>query len=60
MTNIDELLTLIQKHCTGEQVAGVLRLSKEHKDVRISAESKEQLINRNLREAILAKAVPIE
>lgn len=56
----DDLLDLIHKYCTAEQITALLRLGKGHKDVRITAESKEQLVNRNLREALDARAIPLD
>ncbi len=56
----EDLLKLIQQHCTGEQITALLRLSKGNEGVRVTAENKDQLVQRNLREALDAHAVNIE
>jgi len=56
----DELLKLIHEHCTTEQITALLREGKGNEGVRISAENKEFLVQRNLRDALEAKAINIE
>lgn len=57
---IDETLALVYDHATAEQVQALLRTRKGHESVRITAEDKDQLIYRNLRDAIDSRAIDIE
>jgi hypothetical protein len=54
------LLRLVDTLCTADQVKELLRLAKERspKDVRITAENKTDLIERNLRAAIESGGIP--
>jgi hypothetical protein len=56
---LDDALTLAEALCTSDQIKELLRTRKGDKNVRLSAESKEDLVHRNLREAISAKAIDI-
>ena len=56
----EDLLKLIQQHCTGEQITALLRQSKGNEGVRVSAENKDQLVQRNLRDALDAHAINID
>jgi hypothetical protein len=58
--DLDEALSLVENLCTAEQVANLLRKRKGTASVRISAESKEDLVRRNLRVAVEAKAIDIQ
>jgi hypothetical protein len=53
----DEVFTLVANMCTAEQIQAVLRLQKGAEGVRITAENKEELVRRNLRDAVEAKAI---
>ncbi len=57
---LDEALSLVENLCTTEQIAGLLRKHKGNEKVRISAETKEDLVSRNLRAAIEAHALDIQ
>jgi hypothetical protein len=56
--HLEEALRLVEDLCTADQVRDLLRVHKT-KDVRITAEKKEDLVRRNLREAITSNAVSI-
>jgi hypothetical protein len=56
----DELFRLVERFCTTEQVKDLLRSAKGQKDVRITAENKENLITRNLRDAVNSRALSLE
>jgi hypothetical protein len=56
---LDDALTLAAELCTSDQIKEVLRRRKGDENVRISAESKEDLVHRNLREAISSKALDV-
>jgi len=56
---LDEILKLVENLCTAEQIKDLLRKRKGDEHVRISAETKEDLCQRNLRDAIRAKAVDL-
>jgi hypothetical protein len=56
---LDDALTLAEGLCTAEQIKELLRKRKGDENVRLSAESKEDLVHRNLREEISAKAIDI-
>jgi hypothetical protein len=58
--DLDEALSLVEKLCTGDQVRGLLRTKKGDENVRISAEDKEDLVRKNLRNAVESKAIEIE
>jgi hypothetical protein len=63
MNKNDELgdaLALAGQLCTSDQIKELLRKRKGNENVRLSAESKEDLVHRNLREAISAKAMDID
>jgi hypothetical protein len=55
---IDETLALVKDFATIEQVQTLLRTRKE--SVRITGENKDQIVDRNLREAIESRAIGIE
>lgn len=57
---LDEALSLVENLCSTEQIANLLRRHKGTKNVRISAETKEDLVARNLRTAIEANALDIQ
>lgn len=57
---LDEALGLVLKMCTTEQIKDVLRMRKDDGAVRVSAENKKVLVERNLKEALQAGAVKIE
>lgn len=57
---LDEALSLVEHLCTTEQAAALLRKHKGTKNIRITAENKEDLVRRNLRTAIESKAMDIE
>jgi hypothetical protein len=56
---LDEALSLVENLCTTEQIADLLRRHKGTKNVRISAENKEDLVRRNLRTAVETNALDI-
>jgi len=56
---LDDALTLAEGLCTAEQIKDLLRKRKGNENVRITAESKEDLIHRNLREAVAARAIDV-
>jgi len=58
--DLDEVLSLVEKLCTAEQVKDLLRTRKGDENIRISAEDKEQLIRRNLRTAVESKTIEIK
>jgi hypothetical protein len=53
----EEIFALVETMCTAEQISAVLRLQKGAEGVRITAENKGELVRRNLREAVEAKAI---
>ena len=53
----EELYRLVESFCTSDQIQDLLRTAKGHKDVRITAEKKGELVSRNLRTAVDAKAI---
>jgi hypothetical protein len=57
---LEETLTLVEKLCTTDQIKNLLRERKGDKDVRLTAESKEDLVQRNLRAAIGAKSIELD
>jgi hypothetical protein len=56
---LDDALTLAEGLCTSEQIKDLLRKRKGNENVRITAESKEDLIHRNLRDAVAARAIDV-
>jgi len=56
----DELCRLVEVLCTADQVKELLRSAKGQKDVRITAESKSDLIERNLRAAVASRAISLD
>jgi len=60
MEEIQEALDLIDQLCNIDQIKSVLRKWREKDSVRLSAENKEQLITRNLREGLQSGDVPLE
>jgi hypothetical protein len=56
----DELFRLVDNLCTADQVQALLRTVKGQKDVRITAENKSDLIERNLRAAVTARALSLD
>jgi hypothetical protein len=56
----DELFRLVDNLCTADQVQGLLRTVKGQKDVRITAENKSDLIERNLRAAVGSRALSLD
>src|SRR5262249_6619196 len=59
---LDEALSLVERLATTEQIQSLLRIHKEegHTDVRITAENKNAVVNRNLRDAVDARAIDIQ
>lgn len=57
---LDEALSLVESLATTEQIQNLLRTRKGHKDVRIGAENKSEVVYRNLREAVDKRAIEIE
>jgi hypothetical protein len=57
---LNEVLSLVENLCTADQVRDLLRTRKGNENIRISAEDKDTLVQRNLRTAIETKAVEIE
>jgi hypothetical protein len=55
---VDETLALVKDFATTEQIQNLLRTRK--KDVRITGENKDQIVDRNLREAIDNRIIDIE
>ena len=58
--DLDEVLRLAEKLCTGDQVRDLLRTKKGNESVRITADDKEDLIRKNLRNALEANAIEIQ
>lgn len=52
-----DVYSLVETMCTAEQIQVLLRLRKGAEGVRITAENKEDLVRRNLRDAVDAKAI---
>jgi hypothetical protein len=57
---LDDALSLIKTRCTVEQIQDLLRTRKGQENVRITAETKDEVVDRNLRGAVEAKAIEIE
>jgi hypothetical protein len=55
-----EVYRLVEMMCTAEQIQSLLRLHKGSDGVRITAENKETLVTRNLRDAVEAKVISEE
>ena len=55
---IDETLALVKDLATTEQIQNLLRTRRD--SVRITGENKDQIVDRNLREAIESRAIEIE
>jgi hypothetical protein len=55
---VDETLALVKDFATTEQIQNLLRTRKE--SVRITGENKDQIVDRNLREAIEKRVIDIE
>ena len=60
MAENDDLLALIKEHCTADQIKGVLRTASGNKDVKVSAASKEELVETNLRDALRSHSLDAE
>lgn len=56
-TDLDALLKLVKDFCSVEQISSLLRVAKDSGDVRVSAPTKDVLIQKNLRDALTSKAV---
>ena len=52
---LDEVLKLVEHLSTWDEIADVLRKHKGDKRIRISADTKEKLVQENVREAVDAK-----
>jgi hypothetical protein len=57
---LEDALSLVKKLCTTEQIQDLLRTRKGHENVRITAEKKDDLVDRNLREAVENRAIKVE
>ena len=57
---LEEALLLVENLCTTEQIQNLLRSRKDDKNVRVTAETKEELVNRNLKAAVESKAIEIK
>jgi len=55
----DELYRLVDLFCTADQIKELLRSAKGQKDVRITAENKQELVTRNLRTAVGSRALSV-
>jgi hypothetical protein len=60
VATIDDLFNLVTEFCTFEQIKSVLESARGNKGVRLSAPNKGELLNKNLREALDANALPLE
>lgn len=60
MEDYKQLLALIEQHCTAEQVKELLRTASGNKNVKVSASSKEELVGKNLREALDSHSLDVE
>lgn len=58
-SELDDALNLVLAFCTTEQIKGILRMRKDDDAVRLSAENKKTLVERNLRDALAAGAVKL-
>lgn len=57
---LDETLALVYDQATTEQIQDLLRTRQDNKNVKITAEKKEQLVYRNLKVAVESRAIDIE
>jgi hypothetical protein len=57
---LEDALSLVKKLCTADQIQNLLRSQKGQEGVRITAENKDELVDRNLRGALEAKAIEVE
>ncbi len=57
---LEEALSLVKELCTTEQIQALLRTRKGQENVRITAETKYELVDRNLRQAVEANAIEVE
>jgi hypothetical protein len=57
---LKDALALVGELCTTDQIKDVLRRRKGEDRVRLTAETKEDLVQRNLREAVEARAVGLD
>ncbi len=57
---IQEALDLVSAMCTIGQIKSLLRLRRDEDGVRLSAENKDQLVARNLREALESGAISFD
>jgi hypothetical protein len=57
---IEDALSLVKELCTVEQIQNLLRTRKGQDNVRISAETKDDLVDRNLREAVEARVIDVQ
>jgi hypothetical protein len=57
---IDDALALVENLCTAEQIHSLLATRKGESGIRLTAENKTVLVDRNLREALEAKAVTLD
>ncbi len=60
MEDYKQLLDLIEQQCTAEQVKALLRTASGNKNVKVSAASKEELVRKNLREALDSHSLDVE
>jgi len=56
---VEDALQLVQQLCTVEQIQTLLRKHKGNEHIRISAETKDNLVGRNLRKAIEENALDV-
>src|ERR1051325_3096045 len=57
---LDEALSLVKNLATIEQIQGLLRTRKGEENVRITANTIDELVNSNLRTAVEKRAIEIE
>ncbi len=57
---LEDALSLIKNLCTAQQIQDLLRTRKGQENVRITAENKDELVDRNLRQAVESGAIEIE
>ena len=58
-SELDEALKLVLAFCTTDQIKRILRMRKDDDAVRLSAENKKILVDRNLRDAVNGEAVKL-
>src|SRR5579859_1923946 len=56
---LDEALVLVEQICTSDQIKELLRKRKGDDNIWVSAENKETLVSKNLREAVETKVIQI-